>query len=75
MTEIVNFLNQIIDLIIGLTKFLIQLVQDLVTVIQLLLESITKLPTILQFLPSTALALVMACFSIVIIYKVLGREG
>ena len=75
MSQIVNFFKQLIDLTIGLTKFLINLVMDLVTVIQLLLESITKLPTILGFLPSTALALVMACFSIVIIYKVLGREG
>lgn len=71
----IELLQTILDVIVALARFVVQLVQDLVTVARMLIVSVAHLPQIFQFLPSACIAVVMAVFSIVIIYKVLGREG
>lgn len=71
----VNLLQNVLDVLLALVQFIVKLVGDLVMVITLLGQSILRLPLVLGFLPSVCVSIVMATFSIVIIYKVIGREG
>ena len=73
--DILDFLKMLGDTFISFFNFVFSLVEDLVYVIQLLGETVIRIPTYFSWLPSGAVAIIVSIFSIVIIYKVLGREG
>ena len=75
MGQIVNFLKGIVDFFVGVIQFVIKLVGDLVYVVKLLGETVAHLPDYLQFLPSAVVAILVTTLAVVVIYKVLGREG
>lgn len=65
---IVDGFNSVIDFVIGL-------VQDLIYIIKLTGAFVAKLPDLFSWLPAEALVLVLSIFAVVVIYKILGREG
>lgn len=75
MGQIVNFFKMLIDLLVGAVQFVVKLLKDLVYVVQLLGQAVANLPQYLGFLPSMAVSVLVTVFAIVVIYKVLGREG
>lgn len=75
MGQIINFFKMLIDLLVGVVKFAIQLVNDLVMVVKMLGETVLKLPLAFAWLPGAVSSLLIALFAVVVIYKVLGREG
>lgn len=75
MQSIYNALLSFFDLIGSLVEFIIDMIKDLVYVIGLLGEMIAKIPQYIGWLPSNAILLITTVFSIVVIYKILGREG
>lgn len=70
----INLLYQIVQLISNLVSFIVKLVKDLVMVVQLLSRAVLNLPLILGFLPSVITPIILAIFSVVIIYKVTARD-
>ena len=58
-----------------IVDFLITIIEDLVYVIQLTAEALVEIPTYLGWMPSIAVSALVTLFRIVIVYKVLGREG
>lgn len=70
----INLLYQIVQLISNLVSFIVKLVKDLVMVVQLLSRAILNLPLVLGFLPSVITPIILAIFSVVIIYKVTARD-
>lgn len=59
----------------SLVDFVIGIIQDLVYVVKLCNEFILKIPTLFVWLPTGVIALIVVIFGIVVIYKIMGREG
>lgn len=66
--DIGNFFSTVID-------FVISFVEDVVYIIKLTAETVAKIPEFFDWLPSAVVALIVSIFAVVVIYKVLGREG
>lgn len=75
MGQILNFLKGILDFFVGLVQFVVKIMGDLVYVVKLLGETVAKLPDYLHFLPSAVVAVLVTALAVVVIYKLLGREG
>lgn len=75
MQAIIDFFKAISDGISSALGFLLSFIQDTIYVIKLTGEFVSQIPTYLGWLPSSVLAIVVTVFTIVVIYKVLGREG
>lgn len=73
--DIIDFLKMIGDTLISFFDFVFSLVEDLVYVIQLTGETVLKIPSYFSWLPAEAVAIIVSIFAIVVIYKVIGREG
>lgn len=71
----IDILMSIWNVITGLVDFVIGIIMDLVYVIQLLAEFIINIPSYFVWLPSPVVVMIVTIFGIVVIYKVLGREG
>lgn len=68
-------IQTIVQFIEGLWSFLTQFFEDVVNLVTLLKDWLLALPDLLSFLPSSLMALIITGFGIVVLYKVLGREG
>ena len=75
MQALIDFFKGFAEIISSLVNFVIGIVQDLLYVISLLGSLIVKIPQMLGWLPSSCLVLTGTMFGIVLIYKILGREG
>lgn len=75
MSTIINILKAIGDFFSSVVDFVVKLFSDLVYVVKLLGETMAKLPQLLGFFPSSVLAVLLLALAVVVIYKVLGREG
>lgn len=76
MDTIIDSIGQIISVIVSLVDFLVQLVADLVQLVAQLTVVIGQLPTWLNLcLPTNLVATVVGLLSVVVIFKILGREG
>lgn len=75
MQALINFFTSLGNVIVSLVEFVIKFVQDLFYVIGLLGNLIISLPAMIGWLPSACISLTVTAFSIVVIYKIMGREG
>lgn len=75
MDVIISFFRTIADYVVFLVEFVIGTITDLVYMTQLMGEIIIFLPDYLGWLPSAIVTFVMLIISIVVIYKIIGREG
>lgn len=74
LSGIFNILKSIADFFSSVVSFVLNLISDLIYVVGLLAKSILDIPKYLSFLPPVILAVLISTFSIVVIYKILGRE-
>lgn len=70
-----NFLLSIGSVITGLVDFVIGFIEDIVYVVKLCTSFVAKIPSLFSWLPTEVLAIVVITFSVVVIYKIMGREG
>lgn len=75
MTAVIEFFKGIGNFLVSLADFIISFFQDLIYLIQLLGKVILSIPTYLSWIPSPFIPMLITLFSIVVIYKILGREG
>lgn len=75
LTTIKDFLVGIGDAILSLWEFIIGFFEDLVYIIQLTGKFVLNIPSYFAWMPGEIVTLIVMIFSIVVIYKVLGREG
>ena len=75
LDAIVDFFKGIGTAITSVVDFVIGLFQDLVYMIKLLGQVVLNIPKYFSWLPAEIIALVVLLISIVVIYKILGREG
>lgn len=75
MNALIDFIKGIGEAIVSVIDFVMGLFEDLVYMIKLLGVVIANIPNYFSWLPPQVLALVVLIISIVVIYKILGREG
>lgn len=75
MIEFFNLLKEIAEGIINAIKFVIKLVSDIIYAVELVGESVLKIPDYLSFLPAAFVTVLVVIFGIVVVYKIIGREG
>lgn len=75
MRTVIQFLKNIGKIITTVIDFVISFFKDLVYVIELTGKFLSELPSYFSWLPEELLAILLVIFSIVVIYKILGREG
>lgn len=74
MLGIFDAIKGFFEFVISIFQFILNLIKDLVFVVKLVGEAVLKLPSMLGFLPTSIISLVMVCISVVVIYKVVGRD-
>lgn len=75
MNALLEFFKGIGTAITSVIDFVMGLFEDLVYMIKLLGQVVLNIPSYFSWLPSQVIALIILIISIVVIYKVLGREG
>lgn len=70
-----SFFLGITNVITSLIDFVVGLVEDLVYMVKLLTTFIAKLPQMFSWLPSSVVAILLTIFGVVVVYKIMGREG
>lgn len=75
MSAIITFFEGIVDAITGAIDFLIGFIEDIVYIVKITGEFVLEIPNYLAWLPAPVLAIVVIVFGVVVIYKVMGREG
>lgn len=70
-----DMLQSIVDTLTAIIDFIVQLVQDLIFVVETLGQAILTIPDYLSWLPAEVASLFIIAFSVVLIYKIVGREG
>ena len=75
MEALITFFRGITDVITGVISFIIDFFGDVVYMVQLLGQIALQLPTYFAWLPSQVLSSLVLVFTLVILYKILGREG
>lgn len=75
MQAVADFLKNIGNLLLSVVDFVIGLFEDLVYMIQLIGKFLIELPYYFQWLPPRFVSMIILIFGVVVVYKILGREG
>lgn len=75
MEDLIKLVKEIGNFIADAFDFLLDLIADIVYMIELTAKSVSKIPDYFDWLPASIVGMIVAIFAIVVIYKVLGREG
>lgn len=75
MQAILDFLKSIVDTVTFLIDFVIGTIKDIVYLIQLTAKFLANIPSYFSWLPGQYLSMIVLIFGVVVLYKVLGREG
>lgn len=75
LESITNFIEGIANSFTAIIDFLTDFVEDSIYIIDVCGKAILFIPQLFGWLPVSVATLAIGIFAIVIIYKVLGREG
>lgn len=75
MGALTDFLLGIGEGLLAVVTFVIDFFKDIAYLVKLTGEFVLQIPNYLSWLPAEVLALLVTVFTIVVLYKVLGREG
>lgn len=75
LETIKDFFLGLADVITSLVDFVVGLIEDIVYVVKLCGTFVLKIPVFFSWLPAPAVALIVSIFGVVVVYKILGREG
>lgn len=75
LETIKDFFLSLGNIITSLVEFVVGMIEDLIYVVVLCGSFVLKIPTLFSWLPAEAVAIIVSIFAIVVIYKILGREG
>lgn len=75
MQAVIDFLLGLADIINSLVQFVTDFIGDLVYVVKLTATFVLNIPVYFAWIPGAILSLIVTIFGIVVIYKVMGREG
>lgn len=75
MQAILDFLEGFVETITSVVDFVIGFFDDIVYLIAITGQVLLQIPAYFSFLPSEIVSLLVVLFSLVVLYKILGREG
>lgn len=75
LESIMQFFETLFAPILAIFDVVNSFFNDLVYVISLLTSFVIQIPDMLGFLPSATVPILIIIFDIVVMYKILGREG
>lgn len=75
MTSLIEFFKGFAEAIVVAFDFLISFFEDTVYVIKLLGKFILQIPSYFSWLPAELLIILSSIIALVVIYKIMGREG
>lgn len=75
MGALINFFKTLGGIITSLVDFVISTINDIVMIVQLTATVIGNLPGYFSWLPSALFSVIATVMGVVVIYKILGREG
>lgn len=70
-----SFLQTIADFFVAIFELVMSLVRDIIQMVKMLGDFVVKIPDYFSWLPPAVVGLIVTIFGIVVIYKILGREG
>ena len=74
MNAIIEFLSAFADATISVIEFVINFFGDLVYMVRLTGKFLGQIPGYFRWLPDSLVALLMVIFTLVVLYKIIGRE-
>ena len=75
MKALINWFQTLVGYVETAFDFLIDIVEDIVYVTKLAYSYLSSLPRLFGFLPTSVVSILVIAFGVVVIYKILGREG
>lgn len=75
MDALISFFQGIGNAITSAFDFLVSLISDIIYMIQLTGKFLVQLPRYFSWMPAEISASLLILFAIVVVYKILGREG
>ena len=75
LSTLKDYIVGIGELFVSLYHFVLDFFSDIVYVVKLTAQFVANIPNYFSWLPAPVLALIVSIFAVVVIYKVLGREG
>lgn len=75
LKSILEFIKGFVGVVTSLVDFVISFIQDLVYIVKLCATFVAKIPTLFGWLPASVVAIIVMIFAVVVIYKIMGREG
>ena len=75
LETIKNILFSIGDFFAGIYDFIVGFVADIISVVEYCTSAVAQIPKFFEWLDPALVAIVLSAFAIVVIYKILGREG
>lgn len=70
-----NLLRNIADFFTSIWEVIINVISDIVAMVKLLAQAISTVPGFFRWMPAGVITLLGVILSVVVIYKLLGREG
>ena len=74
MSAIIDFFSKLFDIITSIVDFVVGFFEDVVYVVKTLGDFLLNAPSLFGFLPPAVVALIGVALSVVVIYKVIGRD-
>lgn len=74
MLGIFDAVKSFFEFVIGAVKFFVKLLHDLLYVLDMIAAVVVKMPSYLGFFPTVVISLFAVCLSVVVVYKVVGRD-
>lgn len=75
MQAIVDAIEGIIETITSVIDFVIGFFQDIVYLVEITGKALLQIPIYFAWMPGEMVALLVILFALVVLYKILGREG
>ena len=75
LSTLKDYIVGIGELFVSLYHFVLDFFSDIVYVVKLTAQFVANIPNYFSWLPAPVLVLIVSIFAVVVIYKVLGREG
>lgn len=75
LETIKDFIVGIGDMLMSIWDFVLGFFEDVAYVVKLTGQAMAQIPNIFRWLPPELLAIVVLIIGVVVVYKVLGREG
>lgn len=75
LDSILSAVDNIVEFIDTIWKFVKDFTKDTFEMIKLVGETVAKIPDYFDWLPAEVGVALVALFGVVVIYKILGREG